>query len=304
MELHLKHRPTKLKDVIGQKDVLKSLVELGKKGEIPHAILLTGPSGTGKTTIARILKNNLQCSDVDFVEMNGSDNRGIDDMRTILKSVNSAPMAGKCRIWMIDECHALTADSQRCILKVLEDTPRHVYFMLCTTDPQKLIAPIKTRCTEFRCKALTGKEIIGLVTEIADREGKPIKEEVAMAISRCSEGSARQAVKILNSVIGMETMDQLKAVQSQDLADAGVHLGRLLFSEKTTWVEMRDALKELKEDHEKCRHAVLGYCQAILLGDRPSQRAAMIMEEFRDPFYDTGKPGLVLSCYNVIHRRN
>lgn len=299
MELHLQYRPKKLSEVVGQKGVCQSIAALGKKNEIPHAILLTGPSGCGKTTIARILKENLKCHDVDFIEMNGSDNRGIDDMRKIIKYVHTAPTAGKCRVWLIDECHALTGDAQNCILKVLEDTPRHVYFFLCSTDPQKLKKAIRTRCTEFRCRSLYTKEIVALVKSVAEKEDQPIDDEVAEAIARVSDGSARHAVKVLNSIIGQSTEAQLEAVQAQDLAEEGVHLGRLLMNDNTTWPKMQEALSKLNQEPESVRHAVLGYAKAVLLGKGNHSRAADIIDSFRDPFYDKGAT-LVLACYNVI----
>lgn len=302
MELQLKHRPAKFSEVIGQVGVMKALNEMGKKGEIPHTMLFTGPSGTGKTTIARILKKKLECHDVDFIEMNGSDNRGIDDMRKILRTVNTAPMSGKCRIWLIDEAHALTGDAQNCILKVIEEPPKHVYFMLCTTDPQKLKRTIITRCTEFRCRALYQKELVKLVQDIAIKEEKPVEDEVAETIARCSDGSARQAVKILNSVIGLDTEAQLEAVRSQDLVPSGVHLGRLLMDDKTTWPKMQEALKKVEGEPEQIRHAVMGYAKAVLLGKGDLSRAAAIIDRFQDHFFDSKMPGLILACYDVIHQ--
>src|SRR5690606_3369465 len=107
-------------------------------GDIPHAMLFTGPSGCGKTTLARILRVKLRCSDNDFQEINAADFRGIDSIRSMRQQVGAAPLGGDSRIWLIDEAHSMTADAQNAFLKLLEDTPRHVYFFLATTDPQKL----------------------------------------------------------------------------------------------------------------------------------------------------------------------
>ena len=136
-ELYRKYRPTSFKQVVGQEEAIRTLTELGKRKAIPHAILFTGPSGVGKTTLARILQRKLKCVGNDFVEMNAANDRGVGIIRSIQNKVGLAPMLGSCRIWLMDEAHQLTSDAQSAFLKLLEDTPSHVYFMLATTDPQK-----------------------------------------------------------------------------------------------------------------------------------------------------------------------
>ena len=137
-ELYKKHRPKTLARVVGNKSTVEALRSMLEARTLPHTLLFHGPSGTGKTTLARIVKNELGCLPTDFHEHNSSDFRGIDFIRELRSKVNLAA-AGPCRVWIIDECHQLTRDAQNAALKILEDTPSHVYFFLCTTDPQKLI---------------------------------------------------------------------------------------------------------------------------------------------------------------------
>src|SRR5688572_25883760 len=139
MELYKKFRPKTLKGVVGQEGAVSSLQSMIDKGRLPHTILFSGPSGCGKTTIARILKGILECSDLDFFEINCADFKGIDMVRDIRRYVGIPPLHGKSRVWLIDEAHQLTKDAQNAFLKLLEDTPKHAYFMLATTDPQKLL---------------------------------------------------------------------------------------------------------------------------------------------------------------------
>src|SRR5687768_10085551 len=122
--LYKKHRPKTLKGIVGQDGAVASLQKMIDRNLIPHAILFTGDSGVGKTTIARILKDHLECGDPDFIEVNAADSKGIDMVRDIRSRAGLSPMAGPCRVWLIDEAHKLTTDAQNCILKILEDGPR------------------------------------------------------------------------------------------------------------------------------------------------------------------------------------
>src|SRR5437773_2031788 len=128
-ELYKKHRPRKFADVVGQPRAVAALESMVAAGEVPHSVLFAGPSGTGKTTLARILARELGCGK-NFKEINAAESRGIDSIREVQSVMGLAPMGGKCRVWLWDEAHRLTPDSQSALLKTLEDTPSHVYFML------------------------------------------------------------------------------------------------------------------------------------------------------------------------------
>ena len=159
-ELYKKHRPKNLKRVFGQSVAIGTLKPLIEAKQVPHSLLLTGPSGCGKTTLARILVKELKCAKADFMEVNCADFRGIDTVRDIRTRMMQAPIGGDCRVWLIDEAHMLTSAAQTAFLKMLEDTPDHIYFFLATTHPQKLLKTIKTRCTEIKLKEMTAKYLI------------------------------------------------------------------------------------------------------------------------------------------------
>lgn len=301
-ELYKKYRPSSFNEVVGQPDALKSLNSMGKAGTIPHTLLFTGPSGCGKTTIARILRNKLKCSDIDFFELNASDSRGIDTIREIKSQIGSAPLGGTSRIWLIDEAHALTGDAQNAFLKILEDTPKHVYFFLATTDPQKLKKTIITRCTEIRCKLIDNSELEKLVRSVAEKEEIEISTAVASKIAVVAEGSARKALVLLHSVINIKDEDsQLAAIEANDATGQGIEIARALISTKTSWPEMQAIIKKVDEEPETIRYIVLGYMNAVMLGNGNHKRASLIIENFRDNWYDCKKAGLVISCYNVIN---
>jgi DNA polymerase-3 subunit gamma/tau len=304
MELYKKHRPTKFSEVIGQKEVLKTLVDFGKRKSIPHFLLFTGPSGCGKTTIARILKDKLNCGDMDFYELNVADFRGIDMVRDIRSKMSLSPMSGSVRIWLIDECHALTKDAMGAFLKMLEDTPNHVYFFLATTDPQKLLPTIRTRATELKVKALDVVESKNLVMSVAEKEGKSdLQEEVVDKIVDLAQGSPRKLLVLLDQVIQETDVDTALEALSAGVAEKdAIELARMLLT-GGTWATVAKFLKSfegLDEQAESIRWLILSYMSTVALNNpKQAERACMVIEVFRDNFYDCKRAGLIASCREV-----
>lgn len=300
MELYKKHRPSSFKGVFGQDKAVEQLTDMLKKGALPHTILFSGPSGCGKTTLARILQTKLECAKADFAEMNCADFRGIDSVRSIRQRMNLAPVGGKCRIWLIDEAHQLSKDAQNGFLKILEDTPGHVYFFLCTTEPQKLLRTIVTRCTEIKLTEVKPGEILRLVTRTAKKEGVELPKEAGELIADVSEGSARKALVILHQVIGIaDEEEMIAAIQSKDVKGQAIEIARALLNNKTTWKQMAAILQSIDEEPESLRWMILGYCSAILLKSQ-NVKAYSVLTSFQDNFYDSKKAGLIAACYEVI----
>lgn len=304
-ELYRKHRPKKFSQVIGQDSAIVALKGFGRDG-LPHVLLLSGPSGVGKTTIARILRKMLRCFDHDFCEMNLADLRGIDEVRKIRQRVNLAPMGGECRIWLLDECHKLTNDAQNALLKLLEDTPSHVYFFLCTTDPQRLIQTIKTRATEIKLSALTDDQIGELLNQVASAEGSELEEELVDRIVQSSEGSPRKALVLLAQCIKLDGLEsRLEAVNAADSARQAIELARLLFKPGAQWTDVAAVLKSVEnEDPEGIRYLVLSYSRKVLLGGgKMAGRAFDIVNVFRDHLWDSKHAGLTALCWELVKGR-
>lgn len=302
-ELYRRYRPKNFKDVVGQEDAVKSLAEMGKRGAIPHALLFTGPSGCGKTTIARILRHKLKCSDWDFIEINASDDRGIDMVRDIKARMSMSTLGGGTRVFLVDEAHQMTPQGQDCMLKYLEDTPGHVYFFICTTDPKKLKPTIITRCTEIRCKEITVSDLQNLCIRVAEKEGITLDPSVAEKAALVAEGSARKALVLLHAVLHLPTVEQqISTIESNDPKANSFKIVQLLFKNGTSWKEVRELLSKIDEDAEGIRRQVLGYAKAILLKS-DNGKARDVMECFRDNYYDTGMNGLVMSCYDAVKGR-
>lgn len=303
-ELYKKFRPKKLKSLIGQEAAIASLSKLVEAKKIPHAILLSGPSGSGKTTIARILKTELNCGDHDFQEMNCADFRGIEDVRDVRRQMGFRPISGDARIWLFDECSKITGDGQTALLKMLEDTPDHVYFILATTDPQKLLKTILTRCTEIKLKALTNTALLTLIGRVAEKEQLSISKEVQQEIAEAAEGSGRKALVILEQIAQLGTDEEKMAgikISSAAKTQA-IELARELFAFKPSWAKVAAILKELNEEPESIRYLVLGYAKSILLGGgKLSPHAFKVIEIFGNNFYDSKHAGLAAACWEVLH---
>lgn len=302
-ELYKRFRPKSLKTVQGQAGAIASLQRLIDAGKIPHALLLTGPSGVGKTTIARILKGVLGCGDSDYYEINAADEKGIEMVRSIRKHVNLSPMDGACRIWVIDESHKLTGDAQNAILKILEDTPKHAYFFLATTDPHKLIKTIHTRCTEVKLVSLPTKALEATLQRVIEKEGFKVQQEVIDEIVEAAEGSARKALVILEQVALLDTHDeQLAAVVASSAAkDQAILIARALFAPSPNWSEIAKVLRECKDDPESIRYLILGYSRTILLGGgKLAPQAFKVIDIFGRNFYDSKHAGLAAACWEAI----
>jgi len=300
MALYHKYRPKTFDEVFGNESTLEMLKADLKKEHPPCAFLFYGPTGCGKTTLGRIIASELSCKGWDFREIDSADFRGIDTIREIREYIQFKPLEGDTQIWLLDECHKLTNDAQNALLKALEDPPTHVHFILCTTDPEKLLSTIKGRCSQYPVTPLNEDQMMLLLRKIVKAEGGQLRKSMYDQIIENSLGRPRDAIQILDQLLFIDPEKQM--VISKELTEKqtkSIELCRALLG-KASWKKTAFLLNELKgEDPEKIRRAVLGYCQAILLKGE-NDYVAMVMEEFIDPFYNSGIPGLIFACYSVI----
>lgn len=298
MELYKKHRPTSFAQIAGNTTVVHTLEEMVAKKKLPHCILLHGPSGCGKTTIARILKDVLCCSDLDWKEMNCSDRNSVDDVRDIIKKVSLSPSKGKCRIWMLDEFHRMSTGGQDAALKLLEDTPSHAYFILCSSEPQKIISTIKNRATQFQVKPLSDTEMTALLKKIATTEGKKISDKHLELIVDYVGGSARAGLVALEYMLSLPEGERKEALVKMEEDEEAITLCRALIAKKS-WATIAGILKGLKQDPETVRWSVLGYANTVLLNTGQFQ-AYHVICCFSNNFYDSKKAGLASACYEAV----
>lgn len=209
--LYRKYRPQSFADVRDQDHIVTVLEGAIKKGEIPHAMLFSGTRGTGKTTLARIFAAEIGTKDLDLYEIDAASNRGIDDIRELREAVHTLPYESEHKVYIIDEVHMLTKEAFNALLKTLEEPPAHVVFILATTEEDKLLDTILSRCQVFRMHSPSRAVLAETVTDIAKKEGFTLNPDAADLIATAADGSFRDALGVMQKVI-MASGDKIGSV--------------------------------------------------------------------------------------------
>lgn len=201
LALYTKYRPKTFEEVIGQEQVIKTLQGAVKAGTVSHAYLFSGARGTGKTSIARIFARAIGAHNDDIYEIDAASNRGIDDIRALRDAVHTVPMHSPYKVYIIDEAHMLSREAFPALLKTLEEPPRHVVFILATTDEGKIPQTIVSRCQSFRFEKPSQTTLKVLVERVAKKEGYTLESASADLIALLGDGSFRDTYGILQKVI-------------------------------------------------------------------------------------------------------
>jgi len=229
MVFYRKYRPQKI-DELDNQSVRESLYSIFSKGNFPHAFLFTGPKGLGKTSTARIVAKAINCekhkdlegirsekeiepcnkceqclsitngNNLDIFEIDGASNRGIDEIRDLKEKIKLAPFKASKKVYIIDEVHMLTTEAFNALLKTLEEPPSHAVFILCTTEPHKVPATIVSRCLRINFTRATDEELTRSMQRIIKAEEIKIDKEAILEIAKLSDGSFRDAAKILEEI--------------------------------------------------------------------------------------------------------
>lgn len=246
--LYRKYRPKNYNDVYGQETIVKTLKNVVKNKRVTHAYLFVGPRGTGKTTVARIFSKAINCknstngescekcdvcltekneSTVDIIELDAASNNGVDEIRELKEKVNTLPVIAKHKIYIVDEVHMLSTSAFNALLKTLEEPPKHVIFILATTEPQKLPDTILSRCQRFDFGLVNKNEIERFIKNISQKEKIKISDEAVEEISNISRGSLRDAISLLDQIsiysdesIGIdEVIDVTKTISKKEIEE-------------------------------------------------------------------------------------
>jgi DNA polymerase III gamma/tau subunit len=289
-----RYRPQSFDEVSGHAAVVRSLKEVCKKKDA-RVFLFSGPKGVGKTTFAYLVAQAYGCSDI--LDNNAATKNGIDDMREIQESLQykSFGTDGQ-RAVIIDECHGLSKQAWDSLLKVLEETPQHVVWCLCTTNPSKIPETVKSRCASYQLDLLSDAVLGDLYDFVCEEEKINISEEVADIIIREAKGSPRQLLS--NIVVARSAKNKKEAAQLLKTAvetDNIIELARLVAKGGFSWTSCMDIVKKLEksEQPESVRIVVMNYLGACLKNAKDDKAAIVFlqkMEAFSTPY--VGNEGL------------
>ncbi len=199
--LYRKYRPQTFSEVRDQEHIISVLEGAIAKNTIPHALLFSGTRGTGKTTTARLFAKAIGTNDIDLYEIDAASNRGIDDIRELREAVHTLPYESRFKVYIIDEVHMLTKEAFNALLKTLEEPPAHVVFILATTEEERLLDTILSRCQVFRFRSPSRSILALTVTDIARQEGFTLSPEAADLIAIAADGSFRDALGVTQKVM-------------------------------------------------------------------------------------------------------
>lgn len=213
MNLAVKYRPERFADVVCQDNVKKVLTNQLETNEVKQAYLFCGSSGTGKTTSARIFANEVNGGKGKPIEIDGASNNGVDNIRNIIDDCRMKSLDSKYKVYIIDEVHMLSIGAFNALLKVLEEPPKGVIFILCTTDPHKIPATILSRVQRFQFKRIPQNEVVNRLQYVLQQEGKITYDmEALQYIAKLADGGMRDALMKLDTVLGYTTEITMEAV--------------------------------------------------------------------------------------------
>ncbi len=291
LALYRAWRPQKFQDVVGQEQTVTAFKNAIAQGRTVHAYLFSGPRGTGKTSVAKIVAKALNCLNVsggepcnecsscldinrgnfmDVVEIDAASNRGIDEIRELREKVRIMPAQGNKKVYIIDEVHMLTTEAFNALLKTIEEPPESVIFILATTEMQKIPATIVSRCQTYQFRRITMAEIITRLEQVAESNGIHISQDAVAIIARRSNGGLRDALSIMDQIYSYkgtviqkeDVIEVLGLVDDIFMADL---IEALLAHDSARVMNMLDtALDQGKETQQIARESVI-YLRDLLL---------------------------------------
>lgn len=265
LSLYRKWRPQTFADVVGQEHITRTIANALTTGRVSHAYLFSGPRGTGKTTMAKLLAKAVNCqagptaepcnrcatcqgitagSSMDVMEIDGASNRGIDQMRELREKIGFAPVEGKYKVYIIDEVHMLTTEAFNALLKTLEEPPRHVLFIFATTELHKVPATILSRCQCFQFHRIGIEQIVQRLQTIAQAEGIQVTEDALYLMARFAQGGMRDAISLLDQCISF-AQDEINAKTVEELLGLAGIEAHVRFTASLAQNDAKAALAEI-----------------------------------------------------------
>ena len=304
--LYRKYRPSTFKEVVGQEHIIQTLMNAVNNDLLAHSYLFSGPKGSGKTTIARLLAKRINCENpqngepcnkcpaceeinagraIDLIEIDAASNRGIDDVRELKEGIRFAPSKLKYKVFIIDESHQLSRDAANALLKILEEPPHFAVFMLATTEAHKMIPTISSRCQRFDFRKLSAQEIIKKLEKIVKSEKLKIDKDALELIAMNSDGAMRNAEVLLDQVISFShenekiTAEDIKQLLGiVDISLISEFVGKLFEGKNGETIEFLHEILEKGMDPQELVKAMIDYLRIFLL--------FKISPDLKNPLFD------------------
>ena len=289
LALYRKYRPSDFDSVYGQEEIVTVIKNAIINNKISHAYLFSGPRGTGKTTIAKIIAKLVNCEHLengkpcgkcynclnflnsnDIVEIDAASNNGVDEIREIRDKINLVPSNAKYKVYIVDEVHMLTNQAFNALLKTLEEPPSHVIFILATTEPHKIPLTIASRCQKFRFSKIDDKKVVDRLKEISKLENISYEEDALFEIARLSDGCMRDAINLLDQLISYSnsniTLEDIYKVNgSVSYTDITILLNNILSNEKTKIIEFIDDFDKSGKEINKFIEELIIFIKDVIL---------------------------------------
>ena len=306
LPLHLKYRPRRLADVMGQDLIVKNLQRAMEAKSRPHCYLFTGPAGTGKTTLARIVAAECGITGHGIVEHDGASKSGIDDMRGIIEPLAYAGFGDSPnKAIIINECQGLSKQAWDALLTTTEEPPAHAFFFFTSTHPAKIPMAMVTRCQAFHLKPLRRDDILDVLEMVCDKEGFDTSGKVLGMVADAAGGSMRAALTGLANVHALDDLDDVADILQQPLEDEDfIELARQLVQRKLTWPRLTETLKACGEiPAETVRIVVSAYLTSCLMGSKggkDTEELLFMLRQFAQPFDPALKNAPLLLAFGRI----
>lgn len=302
-ELYRKYRPQTFAEMIGQEHAVKILEAKIKGNDLPHVIMLSGPTGVGKTTTAQIIAREIgcTCTAANLIEIDVADDRSIDMVREVKDRIKYLPMGGNARVWIFDEAVQLPKLTQQAFLDQLERVPNHAYLIFCSSETTGMLPTFLGRMFPVKMYRLSDEHLREIMKVALAGEGATIPQRVGDTIIAKAGGSARRALQLLELILPTSgTAESISVLDGVSIdQEAKIEFLALSLLKGVRFDGLLPALEAVGNDTEGIRRQVLAYMNKVLTGNGNHPRASEIITAFSQPWYDSGAAGLANAVYKL-----